>query len=280
MEFIQLCNAKNPIKPMSLCNFHSFSAKAGKKILFLLTGLFLVLISNSGVNAQEAGKRQLGGMITATNNGVSIIPSFSLGRPAVFFDLTMGGERLSFDPMLRFAMDGKPWAFVLWGRYKLINKDRFTFTVGGHPAFIFQETEMMVNGKKEIMMVTNRYLAGELNSNYKLSDRVSMGIYYLRGTAIQALGPQNTNFLAFNTQISNIGLISDFKLRINPQVFFLKVDADSGYYLNSAFTFSKGDFPVNFQAFFNQKINSTVPGDDLVWNLGLLYNFSTTFSKK
>jgi len=261
-------------------DFHSFSAQAGKKFYFLITGLFLMFFLNSGVFAQEAGKRHLGGTITATNNGVSIIPSFTLGRPALLFDLTMGGERLSFDPMLRFGMNGKPWSFVLWGRYKLIKKDRFTFSVGAHPAFIFQETEMVVNGKSETMMVTNRYLAGELNSSYKVSDRVQMGIYYLRGTAIQSLGPKNSNFLALNTQISNIGLIGDYKLRVNPQFFFLKVDADSGYYVNSAFTFSKGDFPVNFQAFFNQKLKSTVPGDDLVWNLSLLYTFSTTFSKK
>ena len=265
---------------MRSCDFNSFIVKPGKKFYFLLIGLLLSFFTGCNVFAQEAGKRHLGGTITATNNGVSIIPSFTLGRPALLFDLTMGGERLSFDPMLRFGMDGKPWSFVLWGRYKLIKKDRFTFSVGAHPAFIFQETEMVVNGKSETMMVTNRYLAGELNSSYQISDRVQMGIYYLRGTAIQSLGPKNSNFLALNTQISNIGLISDFKLRINPQFFFLKVDDNSGYYVNSAFTFSKGDFPVNFQAFFNQKLKSTVPGDDLVWNLSLLYTFSTTFSKK
>ena len=261
-------------------DINSFSARAGKKFYFLLTGLLVLFLLTSDVFAQEAGKRHLGGTITATNNGVSIIPSFTLGRPAVLFDLTMGGERLSFDPMLRFGMDGKPWSFVLWGRYKLIKKDRFSFTVGAHPAFIFQETEMVVNGNKETMMVTNRYFAGELNSSYKVSDRVQLGIYYLRGTALQSLGPKNSNFLALNTQVSNIGLVSDFKLRVNPQFFYLKVDDTSGYYVNSAFTFSKGNFPVNFQAFFNQKIKSTVPGDDLVWNLSLLYTFSTTFSKK
>lgn len=278
--FNPFLHLKKLSKPMLSFDFRSFSARFGKQLHCLTLGLLVMFLLTSGVLAQEAGKRQLGGTITATNNGVSIIPSFTLGRPAVFFDLTMGGERFSFDPMLRFGMDGRPWSFVLWGRYKLIKKDRFSLTVGGHPAFIFQETEMIVNGNKETMMVTNRYLAGELNANYKLSDRVQMGIYYLRGTALQSLGPKNSNFLAFNTQISNIGLISDFNLRINPQFFFLKVDDNSGYYLNSAFTFSKGEFPVSFQAFFNQKLKSTVPGDDLVWNLSLLYTFSTTFSKK
>lgn len=61
--------------------------------------------------------KHFNGTITATNNGISIIPSFTLGRPAVFFDLNVGGERLTFEPMFRFGMDGKPWSFVLWWRY-------------------------------------------------------------------------------------------------------------------------------------------------------------------
>ncbi|WP_332910279.1 hypothetical protein [Algoriphagus boritolerans] len=228
----------------------------------------------------EQPNRQISGVITATNNGVSIIPSFTLGRPAVFFDLSMGGERFSFDPMLRFGMDGKPWNFVLWGRYKVIKDSRFTLTIGGHPAFLFQEVDIMVDGKPHKMMVSNRYLAGEAVTNYEFSEKFSMGLYYLRGTGVQVLGARNTDFLALNSQISNLQLVKDFKLRINPQLFFLKVDENSGFYVNSALTLSKGDFPVEFQGFFNQKIRSEVAGDDLVWNMSLLYKFSNTFSKK
>jgi hypothetical protein len=257
-----------------------FSAVLNKKSHILHIGVVLLFFVTGPVLAQESGQRHLGGTITATNNGISIIPSFSLDRPAVFFDLTMGGERFSFDPMLRFGMDGKPWTFVFWGRYKVIKNDRFTFSLGGHPAFLFQETKMVVNGKEEKMMVTNRYLAGELNTTYKVSGRVEVGIYYLRGTGIQVLGAKDSHFLAFNTQISDVTLIQDLNLRINPQVFILRVDGTSGYYLNSAFTFSKGDYPLKLQTFFNQKLKSTVAGDDLVWNLSLSYTFSNSFSKK
>lgn len=246
--------------------------------------IFVSLVLSSHSFAQESATerptRQISGIITATNNGISIIPSFSLGRPAVFFDLSMGGERFSFDPMLRFGMDGKPWTFVLWGRYKLIKDSKFTLTVGGHPAFLFQEVDMVVAGKPKKMMVGNRYLAGEIATNYRFSKKFSMGLYYLRGTGIQVLGAQNSGFLALNSQISNINLVRDFKLRINPQLFFLKVDENSGFYANSALTLKKGDFPVELQGFFNKKIKSEVAGDDLVWNMSLLYMFSNTFSKK
>jgi hypothetical protein len=259
-----------------------FKPRVSKCSSLILIFVSLVCYSHTFAqeNPVEQPKRQISGVITATNNGVSIIPSFTLGRPAVFFDLSMGGERFSFDPMLRFGMDGKPWTFVLWGRYKVIKDSKFTLTIGGHPAFLFQEVDMIVDGKPEKMMVGNRYLAGEIVTNYKFSEKFSMGIYFLHGTGVQVLGARNTDFLALNTQISNLKLVKDIKLRINPQLFFLKVDENSGFYVNSALTLSKGDFPVEFQGFFNQKIKSDVAGDDLVWNMSLLYKFSNTFSKK
>ena len=222
---------------------------------------------------------QFGGIITATNNGVSIIPSFTLGRPALLVDLSLSGERFSFDPMLRFGMDGKPWSFVFWGRYKAIKDKRFTLSLGGHPAFIFQERMVKVNGKEEKMLVSQRFLAMEVAPTYKISKRLSMGLYYLRGHGFNPIPPDNSNFIALNTIISGLPLGGGFNMRVNPQLFYLKVDDNSGTYVTSNFTVSKPGFPIGFQGLFNQKIKSSIPGDDFIWNVGLLYIFSTPYQK-
>jgi hypothetical protein len=222
---------------------------------------------------------QFGGVITATNNGVSIIPSFTLGRPALLFDFSLSGERFSFDPMLRFGMDGKPWSFVFWGRYKAIKDKPFTLTVGAHPAFIFAERIVKVNGQEKTMFVSQRFLAMEIAPMYKFSDRLSMGLYYLRGHGFNPIPPDNTNFIALNTVISGIPVGGGFNMRINPQLFYLKVDDDSGTYVTSNFTVSKPGFPIGFQGLVNQKIKSSIAGDDFIWNVGLLYIFSTPYKK-
>lgn len=235
------------------------------------------LLAQETVSAKPTG--QFGGVITATNNGVSIIPSFTLGRPALFFDLSLSGERFSFDPMLRFGMDGKPWSFVFWGRYKAIKDKRFTLSLGAHPAFIFAERIVKVNGKEETMLVSQRFLAMEVAPTYKISKRLSMGLYYLRGHGFNPIPPDNSNFIALNTVISGVPVGGGFTMRINPQLFYLKVDDDSGTYATSNFTVSKPGFPIGFQGLVNQKIKSSIPGDDLIWNVGLLYIFSTPFHR-
>uniref|UniRef100_UPI004048D7A3 hypothetical protein n=1 Tax=Algoriphagus sp. TaxID=1872435 RepID=UPI004048D7A3 len=252
-----------------------------QRVLVLV--VFSLLVSLAGVQAQEATPAtpsgQFGGVITATNNGVSIIPSFTLGRPALLFDLSLSGERFSFDPMLRFGMDGKPWSFVFWGRYKAIKDKRFTLTVGAHPAFIFQERIVKVNGREETMLVSQRFLAMELAPTYKISKRLSMGLYYLRGHGFNPIPPDNSSFIALNTVISGVPVGGGFTMRINPQLFYLKVDEDSGTYATSNFTVTKPGFPIGFQGLVNQKIKSSIPGDDFIWNVGLLYIFSTPYKK-
>ena len=266
-------------------NLFSFFKKEMSSAFLRRTVLFVILVFSSffQLHAQEntaavpAGK--FGGVITATNNGVSIIPSFTLGRPALLFDLSLSGERFSFDPMLRFGMDGKPWSFVFWGRYKAIKDKPFTLTVGAHPAFIFAERIVKVNGREEKMFVSQRFLAMEIAPMYKFSNRLSMGLYYLRGHGFNPIPPDNSNFIALNTVISEIPVGKGFNMRVNPQLFYLKVDDNSGTYITSNFTVSKPGFPIGFQGLVNQKINSSIPGDDFIWNVGLLYIFSTPYHK-
>jgi len=116
--------------------------KSITKIQILILSLVLLQspsFSQENPVESQSPIRHFSGTITATNNGVSIIPAFNLGKPAAFFDLSVGGERLSFDPMFRFGMNEKPWTFVLWWRYKIIKDKRFTLTAGAHPAFLFQD---------------------------------------------------------------------------------------------------------------------------------------------
>ncbi|GAA0879638.1 hypothetical protein GCM10009119_26070 [Algoriphagus jejuensis] len=244
---------------------------------FGVLAFWLVFSPPNQLRAQ--GIKHFNGTIAATSNGISIIPAFTLGKPAVFFDLSVGGDRLSFDPMFRFGMNGKPWSFVFWWRYKVLKDSRFTLTAGAHPAFIFQDMEVIVDGKPQKMFIANRYLAGELSPLYKISEHISTGLYYLHGTGFNPTGPKNSDFLSWNTVLSDLRIIKDIKLKVNPQLYFLSVDENSGFYVNSSFTLSKVDFPIGFQTLFNQKIDSTVPGDDMVWNVSVLYSFANDYRK-
>jgi hypothetical protein len=219
------------------------------------------------------------GAVTVTNNGISFIPTFTLGKPAVIFDLSVG-KRLSFDPQLRFALEGKPWSFIFWWRYKLIKTRKFLFTIGAHPALSFKTLIIPTEtGSKEITNV-QRYVAGELSPNYYVAKNISVGFYYLFSHCFEKDGTNFTHFLTFNANFSGINLTKQYFIRFNPQIYYLKMDKNDGYYFSSSLTLARRNFPVSISAIINKTIQTNISASkDFVWNASLIYSFSNKYTK-
>jgi len=249
-----------------------------KKSGYLL--IVFILLSNFSFS-QEVEKTKvpghLGGAVTVTNNGLSFIPTFSLGKPAAIFDLSVG-KRLSFDPQFRFSLEGKPWSFLFWFRYKLLKTNKFSFNVGPHLGLAFKTLEETTNGITNETITAKRYLAGELVPNYHLSKAVSIGMYYLYSRGIDVGTTKNTNFLTLNANFSNIPLTKQFYLKIIPQVYYLKMDSHDGFYFTSAFTLANRKVPVSISSVINKVVQTDITGSkDFVWNVSLIYSFNKKY---
>ena len=263
-----------------MCNL-TYSNQSGKRGSILLT---LSLIAGSSF-AQETEHSKaidhVGGAVTVTNNGVSLIPSFTLGRPATMFDLNVGNKKLTFEPQFRFALDGKPWSFLFWWRYKLVQNEKFRISVGAHPSVVFKPTTVMVNGLASDNFYVQRYLATEISPNYYITKNISVGVYYLHSSGLDETAIKNTHFVTINSNFSNIRLSEKFYMKFNPQVFYLKMDDVDGFYATSTITLVKQNFPLSVQSILNKTITSTIPAkSDFVWNVSLVYSFRNDFVKK
>jgi hypothetical protein len=219
------------------------------------------------------------GQITATNNGISLIPNFSLNRPAAFFDLSVGRGRLSFDPMFRFGLNGKPWTFVFWFRYKLFNHPKFTASVGGHPSFLFRDETLGTNGSSRQVTTVQRYFAWETTPTYHFNKKVGLGIYYLGAHGLTRDLTQYTHFVALRALFVGVPLGKHFNATVVPQVYYLQQDALAGTYWNAIVTLAKNDFPVAITTNLSQIIRSEIPSKSFLWNLGLVYNFNQVYHR-
>lgn len=255
-----------------------------QKAIKSLSVLAILMILSGVAFSQESDSlptiRQFKGAVTVTNNGISVIPTFMLGKPAVMFDLGVSGKRLSFEPQFRFAMEGKPWSFIFWWRYKVIRDKKFTLNVGAHPAIAFREAQMIVNGENRNMLIAQRFFAEEVVPTFKISEKVSLGLYYLHANGLDMGTTKNTDFLALNTVFSNIRLVDDVSLKLNPQLYLLKMDELKGYYVTSTFTLIKKDFPLTLASVVNQVIKTEIPSKDFVWNLSLIYAFNKNYVRR
>ncbi|MEQ1587080.1 MAG: hypothetical protein ABL895_14430 [Cyclobacteriaceae bacterium] len=216
--------------------------------------------------------------LSITQNGFSFIPSFSLGKPAIIFEPSIGNKRLSFEPQFRFALEGKPWSFIFIYRYKLINRNRFYLQVGGHiPALIFSTQTVTRNGVTDDVIVSQRYLAAELTPNYTLSRNVSIGMYLLRGHGFDKGGIQDSYYAGLRSTITNINLTKQIFVKFNPQLYYLKTDDNDGVYVTNTLTLAIRNFPLSISNIVNKAIQSDIPGKDFDWNVSLIYSFDRNY---
>jgi len=214
------------------------------------------------------------GAASLTTKGISFIPAFSLGKPAAIFDLSMGAGRFRFEPQFRFALNGKPWGFIFWFREKLVTHEHFQLSVGAHLGMPYHTITYTKNGETHEANEVNRYLAAEFAPTYKISRMVSVGVYYLYSHGLEYDATNHTHFLTLNASISNIGITPDVALKLNPQVYYLSMDQNHGFYASAAATLSHKKWPVSLGALFNQTISTQITGSKpFVWNVSVAYAF-------
>lgn len=239
--------------------------------------LFLSYFSSAQTTDSTRTPLHVAGGVTVTNNGISLIPTFTLGKPAVMFDLAVGGKRHSFEPQFRFSLEGKPWTLLFWWRYKLVEGKRFRVGIGAHPAMAFFKVAPSAAEPGIEMMVAKRALAAEVSPHYQLSKNVNVGVYYITARGFDPGLSKTVHFLSLRSTISSINLTNGVSLQASPQVYYLRMDDKGGFYVTSTFGLAKKGFPISLQSIVNQRIKTQIVSKPTVWNVSLVYWFDKKF---
>ena len=238
-------------------------------ILFIFISSIIFSQDSNNVNLIN----HISGRIATTNNGISLIPTFSLGKPALLFTLSLGKNKLSFEPDFNFSLEGKPWSMLFWFRYKMVQRDNFSMRLGINPNFNYRTITTYNNGISKNLIETRRFLAGEVMPIYSLSKNFKVGIYYIYAFGFDD-SSKHTNFLVFNTFFPSIPISNKIDLGIFPNIYYLKMDELEGSYFSSTFRLTKKNSHFSFESIINKMIDSEIlPDRDFDWNVSLVYSF-------
>lgn len=247
-----------------------------KQTLLLKAGLltFLFLSVTTFALAQEKNGIDISGSASFTNKGISTIPSLTLGKPAAIFNLSVG-NRLTFDPEIRFSMEGKPWSFLFWFRYQFVQNEKFYLKMGANSAISFAEVSAVTNGVPRDLMEARRFLAGEINSSYTISNNIKVGTYYLYSRGFDLTVPDNTHFISLNSTFSTNPLSNNFFFNVRPQAYYLIIDENTGFYAAVNIALGYQSVPFTISSTINKEISSEIVGnEDPLWNLSINYVFA------
>jgi hypothetical protein len=245
-------------------------------ILLVLVSFFQQAISQ---NTEKKKAYTFGSVFTVTTKGMSTFPNLTLGKPAAIFDFSIGDDKFRFEPTLRFGLDGKPWSFIFWLRYDLVKSDKFQFRMGAHPAFSFKTINITDNGVSSEIIRTQQFLAGELSPVFNITRNISISPYYLYANGVTPGAVKNSNFISLRTNFSRIGLSEKYFMRLMAQAYYLQMDANDGYYVNSTLSLNRQNFPLSISTTMNEKLKSSIAGDDFLWNISLSYSFGGKYTK-
>lgn len=255
--------------------FLKASRRIETAVLILLLFLSVPFAFSQDVESTVASSA-IKGAVTITNKGISTIPSFTLGKPAVIFDASMGKGKLTFEPQLRFALDGKPWTFLFRWRYRLRESGKYRLSIGVHPALSFRTKSQVSNGTVDDVIVARRFLAGELSSGYSLTQIISIGAYYLYLRGLEPSAARNTHFVGLNVGFTNALFSEQLIVNIRPQVYYLRMDDGTGVYVTSRFSLVTKRLPFSLSAIINKTLRSNISaGEDFLWSVSVTYSFDT-----
>ena len=243
------------------------------KIILAVCAFGLVRVSNAQQTDSTTQMVNFRATASITNNGFSFIPAFSLGKPAAIFNLNInGGNRFSFEPEFRFALqDGRPWSFIFIWRYKIIDQKRFQLTAGTHfPAVPFRVLAYETSPQVKNTLAVSRVIPVEITPNLVVGKRLSMSFFCLYAKGISDDAVNHTSLVSFRV-ISIVPLGKNLTMRINPQLFHLKLDSKSGVYFASNVTLSSSKTSFFVGSTLNAPLKTDSSGRAFDWNLSLGY---------
>jgi len=238
----------------------------GSAIVILI---FIFTVSFSQEKADNSKtKLKAGATISLNSNGIASIPAFSLGEPALIAGINLVKNRFSYDPVLAYSLEMKPWFIDNWLHYKIISKPAFELRAGFNFSTFFSNIEV----DDETILKGERYFALALEATYKVAPNSSLTFMYWNDRG-QEPGSISGHFFNLVGERSDIKIGNQLLMAANVQLFYIGYDGNNdGLFVTPKISAALINLP--FTLFFQatQAISSNViPWPGFKWNIGLMY---------
>jgi len=238
---------------------------------FSLLLIFIFTISFSQETADGSKtKLKAEANVSLNSNGVASIPAFSLGKPAVISSVSLTKNRFSYDPVLAYGLNLKPWFIDNWLHYRIIRKPAFELRTGVNFSTFFTDYKM----PDETILRGDRYFAVEVAATYNFRSNTSLTLMYWNDNGIEP-GTISGHFIDLVGEKRDIKLGKSVLMSANVQLFIITYDGNNdGLFVSPKISFALRDIPFALFWQGTQDLTSNIiPDPGFQWNIGLAYSF-------
>lgn len=235
-------------------------------VLFVF--IFSIALSQENKDGSRT-KLKADANVSLNSNGIASIPAFSLGKPAFIASVALTKNRFSFDPVLAYSLEMKPWFIDSWLHYKIVNKSQFELRTGFNFSTFFSEYKL----PDETLLQGQRYFALALEAMYKISPNSSLTFMYWRDMG-QEPGTISGHFFNLVGDRSDIKIGKSVVMAVNFLLFAINYDGNNdGLFVSPKISFAVRDVPLILFWQATQVLSSNIiPDPGFQWNVGLSYS--------
>lgn len=234
--------------------------------------LFLIFIAGSvfsqSADSENPKKLTASGSFSINSNGVASVPAFTLGDPAFITSVSIAKGRFSYDPVLGYGLNLKPWFFDNWLHYKFIARPIFEMRAGFNYSTYFSE----YTTPEETILQGQRYFTFALEAFYTFKPKNSLQFAWWNDRG-QEPGTIKGNYLSAAFERTEIEVAKKLLLSANGQLFYINyTDNNDGLFITAKVSAAVKNIPLLLYFHGIQAITSNFepfPGFKL--NVGLAY---------
>ena len=238
---------------------------------FYLIFFFIFSVSFSREKGDSSkSKLKAGCTVSLNSNGISSIPAFSLGEPAIMSFISLSKGRFSYDPVLAYGIDTRPWFIDNWLHYLVVDRPVIKVRTGVNFSMYFSDLKL----PDETILQGERYWAFELAGIYNITSRSNLTFLYWNDRG-QDPGTILGHFISLAGERSEIKVGKSVLLSTNLQIFYIDYDGDNdGLFVSPKISYALCDIPVTLFLQATQPIVTNIsPYPGFEWNIGLSFTF-------
>ena len=250
-----------------------------KKIIFLFLLPFFCL-------SQKKDEYFFKGNINLNNNGIDWVPLFSRGEPSLVANFSLGKDRFSINPLIRYELEGlQPWGFDIWWNYRIKQKGKFIFDIGAvFPGVINQRISVI--DKNLPNTILQPWVTAIINPNfsYVFNQSFTLSLSYYEERPLKIVNKaqiESNRVVILAASIRQILITDKIYLSWSPIVYSVQIeDTKAGIFSAQTINIGLLNFPFSISSVMNKPLNfGGLTGKRFDWNIGLNYSFDLKLVK-
>ena len=252
---------------------------------YLFIYLFILIVPNFCLS-QTNDEYFFKGNINVNNNGIDWVPLFSRDKPSLIANFSLGKDRFSINPLVRYELEGfQPWGVDIWWNYKIKQRGKFNFDIGGVlPGVINQRINIL--DKKLPSTILQPWVSAIVNPNfsYAISESFKLSISYFEIIPLKIVNKdqlKSGRVLILSPSIKQFLIMDKIYFNWVPIIYTIQIE-DTKTGLFSAQTLNIGiiNSPFSISTVMNKPIYfGDLSGKKFDWNIGLNYSFDLKLKK-